>query len=319
MNDKLLKQGIWVLFLSLLFAAASIMFTNLNYPVQSQGQLVFSQTFRHGGEVDKIILTSKEKTITLAHMDGYWRIAETGGYYANTRLVSKLLQNINDAVFLMQRPYSKENLQKSGLGQGQCLNIETYAGEQKLDNVCIGRRTTAQTAFAAVSGKNEIWQISGNWQLPEDQASWFLQPLLELPSSMVESLQVDDIKVSRTSPFADFVYPDGKAALVKAFLENFAWLPSVEVVPSFGFDRSKFPDVKNIILTSFDGLIVRLTLSCNNQDYWGSITLSTTPLPTSAVNAYIRDNAFLYEDWYFKIPSSAGKALFSYKLMPQKE
>ena len=61
MNDKLLKQGIWVLFLSLLFAAASIMFTNLNYPVQSQGQLVFSQTFRHGGEVDKIILTSKEK------------------------------------------------------------------------------------------------------------------------------------------------------------------------------------------------------------------------------------------------------------------
>ena len=59
-----------------------------------------------------------------------------------------------------------------------------------------------------------------------------------------------------------------------------------------------------------------MTLYYNNQnDIWFSIKLLTTPLPMKIVNDYIKDNSFLYDDWYFKASSEQGHILRDFRLM----
>ncbi len=317
MNNKIIHQGLTLLFLSLIFAAIAIITTNLNYPEQSIGRLAFAQTFAQGDKIDKIILSSNEQTITLIYMDGYWRVAETGGYYANTELLTSLLKNINTSTFIINRPYSSEVLTQTGLGQGQCLNIETYKKQQKLNQICIGNQTKSDLTFALLPKSKEIWLIDGKWKYPKDISSWIMQPLLELSPDMIEKIQINEQITSRINQFSDFPVSDSIISN-KNFLDTFAWLPAIDAKPSFSFNPAEYKNQKDIELTSFDGLKIKIKLFYNQQDYWIKISFSTTPLPTTAVNAYIKDNAFLYDGWYFKIPPSEGDIMSTYELKPQQ-
>ena len=318
MNNKILRHGFILLFLSLALTITCIITTNLKYPEQSLGQLVFDKTFAQGDKVDKIVLSSNNKTVTLVYMDNYWRIAETGGYYANKELLTLLLKNINTSTFIINRPYSNTDLEKMKLGQGQCLNIETYKGQQKLNQICIGQQTESGLTFALLPKLKEIWLIDGNWQYPKDLYSWIMQPLLELSPTMIEKIKINQQQISRNNQFSEFSINDSKNTSTKSFLDVFTWLPAIDVKPSFGFNPSEYKYQKEIELTSFDGLKIQISLFYNEQNYWTQISFSTTPLPTAAVNAYIKDNAFLYDGWYFKIPPSEGKIMSTYELKPQQ-
>ena len=44
----------------------AMLFTDFKYPAQSQGTLVFSESFKKGSDIDKIVIENREGTITLA-------------------------------------------------------------------------------------------------------------------------------------------------------------------------------------------------------------------------------------------------------------
>ena len=63
-------------------------------------------------------------------------------------------------------------------------------------------------------------------------------------------------------------------------------------------------------IITFQGLVFYLDFYNNeHNEEWLHITLSTTPLPMSIVNDYIKDNKFLYEGWYFRLSPETSKIL----------
>lgn len=309
MTDKNIKYAIVICLISLLFAITAILTTNYKYPEQTQGRLLFARSYQEGSRVNHIEISQGGHKTTLKNSDGYWRVSQMADYYANPQLTAQLLTNLNRAVYLMQHADTTQHLNDTGLEQNQVLSIRTFSGDQLIDDVNIGTRTANGLNFVRIPLNGEIWLADGNWHFPADPASWIIQPVLELPIDMVEKIKIHHQIFFRNSPYQTFMDSNENKNYLENCLENFSWLPAESVSRE---NISSSPETFEV--TTFDGLIFLLNLYHQNDSYWLSVTLSTSPLPTSAVSAYISDNAFLYDGWYFKIPAAAGKALSGCKL-----
>ena len=79
------------------------------------------------------------------------------------------------------------------------------------------------------------------------------------------------------------------------------------------FDESQYPYVEKIQISTFDGLVVDLSVYSNYEEYWLKIDISTTRLPSYKIKDYVETNSFLFKNWWFKLPQDEGKILFIFK------
>lgn len=326
MHKRFLISGLIVALVSVCFAIAAIIFTNVNYPKHISGRLVFPQTVKNGLEFNKAILTSPQGKITLVLENNYWVVSEADYYYAGIDVVNDLFSKINTATYYSQKPYSSEALSEDNLlnplstKENAGTLIETFINTQPLDSIIIGKQASNEAySFARPIDKNEIWLIDADFNLAPEVYSWLMQPILDYPTEIIEKVIINngdnnDI-VMRPEAELPFLNPALKQINPNALLERFNFLITEEVKSAQNFDEKLFPEYRTITFVTFSGLITKIHLFHNNNDYWIKISLSTTNLPTAAVNAYIRDNTFLYDGWYFKIPASAGRVMANYNLI----
>lgn len=309
MNRKNLYYAAGLLAVALAAMILAMVFTNFKYPAQSQGTLVFSESFKNGGELNKIAIENKENTITLELKDNLWRVREAGGYYANTYLLNALLSDFNASSFFSRRENTPQALKDFALDAPRSgTRISTYKGGQKFDSVVIGKAAENRLYHFARLENDEIWLISGRFELPAETYSWLLQPVLELPDSLIETIRFykngEVINIGRHRPEQSFSDDAGRHITAKTLTNLLSHLTVDDVSDSADFDKEKFMPSQRMEIITFQGLVFYLDFYENaaQDEIWVQITLSTTPLPMSVVNDYIKDNRFLYDGWYFKLP-----------------
>lgn len=322
MNPQTLKHAAALALVSFLAAAVSLFWVYQNSRSELVGNLVFAETVDEIGKIKEINIRTPQGPVSLVLDNEFWRVKEADYYYAGFDLIRSLFENINTSRFQRRQQadaasygkYALNNPYKETTGAGTSISIIGADG-QELNHLIVGRRD-ADNLFQFVripSRKQTIYLISGQYILPPALSSWTQQPLLNIEGKEIQAIEAEGKSVKRNDPAKPFlVFTDNKPyKLIRTerLFKHLAYLSYDQVISAQNFDDTRYPDVKHLKITTFDGLIAAIDLFSDKNNYWIRLSLSTTALPTTATNDYIKNNAFLYDGWFFKLPTETGEAL----------
>ncbi len=307
------------------WAVSGIITTYKNEPQINNGRLIFAQTVAQKN-ISKVIITSPENTITFEADNNMWLIKESDYYYANIELFNLLLNDFHTARYIGKQAFNPSLLEKLSLLMpakekiGAGTLIETFDEQgNKLDAIIIGKKNKKNNFyFVRPADKEEVWIADGNFLLPTEIYSWLMQPLFEFPENIFDAISITQSGKTATAERTDarsYFFNNGNVVFPQSVIERYSYLITEKVLSVQNFDEILFPHHKQIVLSTFNGLKLTTDMFYDNQDYWIKITLSPMVLSTAAVNAYIKDNAFRYDGWYFKIPPAAGKTFANFNMM----
>ncbi len=325
MTKKNLLAIFILMILALAWAVSGIIITRKNEPQINNGRLVFARTASHRN-ISKITVTSSEGSISFEADNNMWLVKESDYYYANIELLNLLMSDIHTARYIGKQTFNKTLMEKLSLlmpaanETGAGTLIETFDEQgNPLDAIIIGKQNKKNNFyFVRPADKEEIWIADGNFLLPAEVYSWLMQPLFEFPENIFETISVTDGETTstaaRNNARAHFFNKEN-VVFPKAVIERYSYLIAEKVLSAQNFDETLFPRHKQIVLSTFNGLKITTDMFYDNKEYWIKITLSPMVLSTVAVNDYIKDNAFRFDGWYFKIPQAAGKVFANFNMM----
>lgn len=322
MNIKILKSGLLVVLISALIAVLSIVYTNINSNQRNGGELVFANAYKHINDIGSIVIKDNSKTITLLQEDNLWRVKESDYYYADYVLVNGLFTDFNTSKFYRKIDNNPENI--ANIQQSHSL-ITIFSKDNKiLDEMMIGAKEERNVYNMAIPITNpeNLYLITGKYFLPQNDYAWLQQPLLQLEDKQIQSIETDfsdtNKKIIRDNPLLPFInfLPNkiSKEVDATSLERELKYIGFTKVISAQNFDETLFSENKKYKITTFEGLVINLTILSNNTDYWAKINLSSTNLPTMEVNDYIEDNSFLYDGWYFKLNSNTGRIIFNFTI-----
>ncbi len=289
-----------------------------------QGKLVFAATYDQGSKVNKIVVVSSEGTTELEQKNSYWLVKNHGNYYADFGLVHRFLTSVNQSVYVIRLPYLEKTAKDKYLlnpldnKEDSGLLIRTYAGDKMLDEIIVGLPDDEERYFfARQPDEKDIWLIDGDFNIPLTAKDWLLRPILSIPQKAVESITIGKNYAQRMTPDGKFYGAHGGFADVDALQNVLLGIRAINVMSAEDFQKSEWQKTqeKVIDVVTFYGLEFIFKLYTRNDRYWLQINLSTTSLPMSSVNDYIRDNRFLYEGWFFELSSEQGRLMSYFNLM----
>jgi hypothetical protein len=290
---------------------------------QMQGKLVFAQTFNLGDKVTKVKITNSKGSFELVQKNGYWLLPSKNDYYADFHLVHLLLSSFNRAMYMAQLPYQKVLLEKATLinpleeKENAGVLIQTFVDDRLLDSIIIGAQNQQKELFfARRADKKEIWLVNGAFDLPSRDLSWLLKPLVGLPKEYVSEIVVDDKVVGREDKAQEFFDSYGQLVNLTEFFRVLSGVYAQDVMTAAQFEgiKSSVVQQRTFEVGAWHGLKFVFKVYVLGADVWFNIKLSTDRLPTTKVTDYIKENAFLYDDWYFKAVSSQANFWRSFHL-----
>ncbi len=296
MNKKSTIVSLSIIAISLLIWATSAFFHNAKYFQKNIGDLVFRNTVESTQNLQEIIITQNEKTATLVLEDSLWRVKEHNSYYANYNLLIGLFNSFN-TLYLSGQPTTIQD--------DTSFNIKTFdKSGDILDDISFDDKNV-------IYDDKNIFSYTGNINIPEETFSWLQQPLLNLEERHVESINCQDKTTSRMSYTDKLINNSGNK---DKLFSTIIFLSFSDVLPKEDFDFQTAKLENTIKLTTFEGLVITLNIFSHENEYFVEQKLSTTKLPTKAINDYIEENNFLYEGWIFKISKPAGEVLSEYRI-----
>lgn len=316
MNIQILKSGLLVVVISTLLAVFSIIYTNINSNKRTGGELVFANAYKQISDIGNIVIKDNNKTITLIQEDNLWRVKEADYYYADYALVNELFSDFNTSKFYRKIDNTPEDI--ADIKKDHSVITIFSKNNKVLDEIMIGAKEERNVYHMALTttGQENLYLITGKYFIPQYEYSWLQQPLLQLENKQIQSIATDAKKITRDNPQLPYItYLPNKtfktfdATLLERELNNLGF---TKVLSAQNFDESIYPESKNYKITTFDGLIVDLTILSDGSDYWVKINLLSTNLPTAETNDYIEDNGFLYDGWYFRLNPDTGRIMFNF-------
>lgn len=312
MNKRILLSGFMLLSCSLLFFAAAFYWRIYRPQSAEEGKPLFAATVSEP-RTDRVILKNSDYTVTLVRENNYWKVAEADFYYANSLRLEKLFNAFDRAVYSLCMKETGNGADKYGFRNG--LKIQTYAGEKLLDAYSFGNNDPYnQYRFFRPSGENKICQTETKFDFPQKFYSWLQQPLMQLLESDVREIKIiaDNGKerlISRTAEFLPLLDTDSSRSVnLQNFFDVTGFLSFTDVLSARNFSEDTAL-TGTIDITLFSGLVYKMQLFRRNDSFWLKVNLSSTALPTAGIGDYIKDNAFLYDGWYFRLSTSKGKVL----------
>ncbi len=319
------KQVWLVAGLSLLLLTGIIAF-HLHYLSRSIGGNKLFAGIEISG-VNQIVLQNTHRTITLQKDEDLWRVREADNYYADFSLIRSLFASIENLRLKQKYEVTPENLDNFKLHNPEDkLNMSDTGTElslfdasgKKIRQIIIGIRDSMDNQIVRLSDKGDIFAVDGVFTLPKELFSWTKQPLVHYNGLEISAFEYNGERIERYRDGGQFMNlkfnrPYLRMELVR-ILDILTDLKYDKVLSSQEFDDMRYRHEKTLSVTSFDGLVTDLKLLTDFEEYWVQIRLSTTTLPSVKVNDYIKNNSFLYEDWWFRLSPDTGRTLFQFKL-----
>ena len=309
MMKKYLKKAFWVLLLSGLFAGSAVWTGLRSENEKNAGRLVFANAIQKFHELALINIETPSLKVSLALEDSLWRVREEDNYFADYALINRLFDNIRSAA------YTGKTKEITDSENGLTTRIILSRKDGNLLN---------DVAFVSQNGEyyiksndNKASFISAGFQLPTTLASWVKQPVLAVEPGRILSVAVGDGEAVRPEtglPFSVKTAEGTKEIRLDGLFNSLRYVPAEKVLSVQNFDETRYSENKTLTLTTYDGLITGLNIFKNEENYFLKITLSATNLPTTETSDYIKNNAFLYDGWYFQISPVIGSKLFNFAL-----
>ena len=182
----------------------------------------------------------------------------------------------------------------------------------------IGNAQQLETHYVKYRDDDKIYMSTWGMQLPDTIQSWVAQHTRMIDGINVSGIEKNDINIVRDTQGGAF-YKKGEKRPYSRFdyvqiFDILANLQYEKVLSSQEFDETRYPYVSAMRITTFDGLVTDWEIYSDYQEYWLKIKLSMTRLPLYQTKDYVEKNQFLFEDWWFKLPSDIGRVLFMMKL-----
>lgn len=305
--NKLIK--IWGLALVLMFATGLSLYWNEKELRQNLlGNLVFATAEGNALNVASIAMGDD---VTTYNDDGMWRVSQADNYYAAFKLLRTLLDNIAAARLGGKRtePLPADT---------EWTTLTVTDSEQKQYKVQISNAHKMGIHYVRYPQDSAVYRSNWKVQLPQDLVSWTRQPLLEFNGVDINRLSVGRDTIYRNQDGAPFQEQQtGHTYRRYDYFQLFDTLNDLrydKVLSSQEFDVASFANTRTIEFTTFEGLVCRLVIYTDFNEYWASVKISTTNLPSNAVRDYIASNTMFYDDWWFRLPSATGRMLFMFKL-----
>lgn len=326
MNSRLIKFAAVIALLCFVMAASALIWVNQNSQSQLIGNLVFAQAVEPSSKIKEIVVRTQQQTITLLPDNDFWHVKEADNYYANFDIIRTLFHNFKESRFIRRQTETPQLISDLSLANpyqnsahaGISVSIIGEKG-QEYNQLILGKRDNDNLVqFARIPSLPDIFTITGQFTLPEELSSWTQQPLLALETKDLQALKIGDAKVSRSDTTRPFIIFQNQHPVKLINLESLQrqiiYLNYEKVMSAQNFDDTLYPKHRHLELTTFNGLVYNLDILTDTQEYWLKLTLSTTALPTTETNDYIKNNAFLYDGWFFKLPDNTGRILYQYQL-----
>lgn len=322
--NKIIKSALWLLVSSLILAA--ILFFSRFHPADPgrDGNLVFANTSGKGVDFDQVVITTPQSVTSLHLQKDYWLVREADDYYAGLALTNGLFMSMNNSRYSTELAYTPENIANYQLADPRSDDqanagtlLQTYSGTKLLDEIIIGRSGNNEMyTYALLPQSQEIWLISSSFVLPKHRYSWLQQPLLNYIPQQIQGYKwhnSDDLEivVERSDERKNFTNQQGKVINLRLFSEQFTYLLFRDVKKNFALNLADYPQHRQLQITNFNGLITNLDFHTDASSYWVGVKISGPRLKTIQVDAYIKDNSFLYDGWYFELAPEIGRFLFN--------
>lgn len=228
--------------------------------------------FAGAEDVARLTVTVDGRRVKLKKQEGSWFVDD---YYACNRLVEDFLQKLGRAVILSSsnvavQPENKVHLRGR---DSVSFDFETAPAQDPVQSVI------------RLEGKEYL--ISENLLLPSDLSAYYLQPLLPLQNHQIEQV------VGFTGDQADLTalhYQAARHALPES--DDIAY------------------DYRSFAVVTTDGLKLICGVYKHRDQYWMTVQLKTTIMPTAEAASYAKENSFRYDGWYFLLAGADGSRLY---------
>ena len=315
MNSKTLKQAFLMFFASALLALVAYIshYDGINENVQ--GKSSFGNTAAEFERISTIEMNTPKGKITFDKSDSIWLLREADSYYAGYQLMNAFEGFVKNSKILRQEQMNAEDEAKYFGENSRDIKLLSANGKT-LSEITISMLPAGNNlSYAKIKGLDGIYVIENNMDFPLDKAFWLQQPLLALPNNMIESIKINEKIALRDKKDGTFFTKDNQVYKADELLKTLEFLLFTKVLSAQNFDESKFSEQKTMKITTFDGVIVDITLYKNGDEYWVKQKISTSALPTTSSNEYVKNNAFLYDYWYFKLSQMTGRRLWLENIM----
>lgn len=305
-------KKIWIAALILFLCMIVSLYTaNTRLMENLRGNLIFT-TSDNIKNIKKIIIENSSEKLTLYEDESVWRIEEADNYYVNFHKIQSLMNAIANAkIGNFLAPELKNDL--------TWTTIKIFdANNKKLGEAMVSNASELDEHYIKYPKDDKIYISTWKLQLPENIISWVPQHNNLVDGVDVNSISKQDVTISRETRGSSFLYAQNKSTYHRfEYVKIFDILTNLQyekVLSAQEFDESKYPYVEKIQISTFDGLVVDLSVYSNYEEYWLKIDISTTRLPSYKIKDYVETNSFLFKNWWFKLPQDEGKILFMMKL-----
>ena len=230
-------------------------------------------------KLPEAILSANElfynNSLSLSKKDGVWVSTADDDYPVDNDLVEVLLKELQQAS-LNAKEYNEDVW-----GNDEIIIKTSTSDEIKF----YFDELSGQSQEILVVVNDDKYLLNGQFVIPSQPFEWFLQPLLPFENTDISEIYgVDPLKFS----FSDIVFY--QATKSNDFIE---W------------------DNREIKVITNDGIVMTFTIYAMGHSYWMGVDVATTVMPTIAADEFIKNNAFLYKDWFFELPQPIGSKLFN--------
>lgn len=294
MNNQTLKEAAIIFCFGLITFIGSFLIQHTPSEHTIQGKPIFGEGSKNFEQIEEIKIADAKQQIAMEKNNGLWNLREADGYYVDNSQMHTLINYIKNGKILTQATLSQQQAEKYF-----SLNTVkvTLLNENKdmVSTVEIGEKLpNTNRSYAKIKGLKGYYLIENSIDFSLSSYKWIQQPLLSLASTRIEKITKDGKELQDTQE------------IIKAL----QLVPIQAVSSAQNFDETLYPDKTTIQITTKEGIKIDLTIYENKEEYWAKQKISSTALPTQAAKTYIKDNAFLYEYWYFRIPKTIGENLF---------
>ena len=235
------------------------------------------KSYKHTLNLPEAILSANElfynNSLNLRKNDGIWVSTADDNYPVDNDLVEVLLKELYQAA-IKAKKYDEDVW-----GNDEII-IKTENDEVKLYFDELSGQT--QEILAVIN--DDKYLLNGQFVVPSQPFEWFLQPLLPFENEDISEIYgIDPSKFS----FSDIVFY--QATKSNDFIE---W------------------DNREIKVITNNGIVLTFTIYAMGHSYWMGVDVATTVMPTIAADEFIKNNNFLYKDWFFELPQPIGSKLF---------
>ncbi len=280
----------------LLVLLAGLLATTLsnNSSDTSAGGLLLPDLKAEINDLTEVSIYKAGTAVTLKSDADQWVIAEYKNYPVDTVKLRQLLLSLADARKLEEKTSKAELYRRLGVEDRSAESHGTeirLAGPDSVRRIIIGNLAQREYRYARISGQEKSWLIDQNPTLPDDLTGWLLRDILDIDSSLIQSVTVthsdgETIRIHKedaaVTDYSVADLPDGRELSYPSIVDGMAGVLSGLRLEGVTEASEQSDSAATTVFTTFDGLKITVKSSIRDENTWITVGADQTDAASDA-------------------------------------